>query len=383
MAPSLLRVRDVQSETLIPDIEYEEMQVSAMSEIGIAVIGCGYWGQNLVRNFWEQEEAKVLMVCDLDGTLLALTQRRYPSVETTREYRDALRHEGVDAVVLATPVSTHYKFAREALEAGKHVLVEKPLATSSAEVLDLLDLAERRSRTLMVDHTFLFNPAVRRMKQLIDAGEVGELLYYDSVRINLGLVQSDTNVLWDLGPHDFSIMEYLCELDPVSVSAAAVKHLDCPFENIAYVTVRFDSKLIAHFHLNWLAPVKIRLTLVGGSKKMLVYDDMEPSEKVKVYDRGITVNLDREGRARLLAGYRKGDMFAPHLDTTEALRPMAQEFIRAIQEARPPMSSGIVGYRIVRLLEAAQRSIEQNSREIELGVPAFPRARSREQMAIV
>jgi predicted dehydrogenase len=178
-------------------------------------------------------------------------------------------------------------------------------------------------------------------------------------------------------------MEHLCELDPVSVSATGVKHLDCPFENIAYVTVRFDSKLIAHFHLNWLAPVKIRLTLVGGSKKMLVYDDMEPSEKVKVYDRGITVNLDREGRARLLAGYRKGDMLAPHLDATEALRLMAQEFIRAIQEARPPLTNGIAGYRIVRLLEAAQRSIEQNGREIELGDLVFPRVDSRVQMATI
>jgi len=279
----------------------------------------------------------------------------------------------------ALPIfSTHYEFAREALEAGKHVLVEKPLATSTAEVLDLLDLAERRQRTLMVDHTFLFTPAVRRMKQLIDTGELGELLYYDSVRINLGLVQSDTNVLWDLGPHDFSIMEHLCGMDPVTVSATAVKHLDCPFENIAYVTIRFDSKLIAHFHLNWLAPVKIRLTLVGGSKKMLVYDDMEPSEKVKVYDRGITVNHDSEGRARLLAGYRKGDMFAPHLDTTEALRLMSQEFIRAIQGARPPLTGGVMGYRIVRLLEAAQQSIEHDGREIELGDPVFPRLTNRE-----
>jgi predicted dehydrogenase len=337
-----------------------------MPRAGIAIVGCGYWGQNLVRNFWELEEAKVAIVCDLDGARLARTQRRYPSIEVTRDYREALQHPGVDAVVLATPASTHYDFAKQALEAGKHALVEKPLARSTTEALELLELAERHRRTLMVDHTFLYTPAVRRMKQLIEVGEIGELLYYDSVRINLGLVQSDTNVLWDLGPHDFSIMDHLCEVEPVAVSAAAVKHLDCPFENIAYVTVRFDSKLIAHFHLNWLAPVKIRLTLVGGSKKMLVYDDMEPSEKVKVYDRGITVNQDPEGRARLLAGYRKGDMFAPHLDITEALRLMAQDFIGAIQEGRAPLSTGFVGYKVVRLLEAAQQSIEQNGREMEL-----------------
>jgi len=339
-----------------------------MSGPGIAIAGCGYWGQNLIRNFWEQDGARLQVVCDLDGALLARTQRRYPSIEVTGDYREVLRHPSVDAVVLATPLSTHYDFAKQALEAGKHVLVEKPMARTTAEALELLDLAERYRKTLMVDHTFLYTPAVRRMKQLIQAGEVGELLYYDSVRINLGLVQSDTNVLWDLGPHDFSIMEHLCGGDPVAVSATAVKHLDCPFENIAYVTVRFDSKLIAHFHLNWLAPVKIRMTLVGGSKKMLVYDDIEPSDKVKVYDCGITVNYDLgpEGRARLLTSYRKGDMFAPRLDTTEALRLIAQEFIGAIREGLPPLSSGFVGYRVVRLLEAAQQSIEQNGREIEL-----------------
>jgi len=348
-----------------------------MSEVVIAIVGCGYWGQNLVRNFWEQEGARLQVVSDLNGALLARTLRRYPSIEVTGDYREVLRHPGVEAVVLATPLSTHYNFAKQALEAGKHVLVEKPLAQSTAEALELLELAERHRRTLMVDHTFLYTPAVRRMKQLIQAGDIGELLYYDSVRINLGLVQSDTNVLWDLGPHDFSIMEHLCGADPVAVSATAVKHLDCPFENIAYVTVRFDSTLIAHFHLNWLAPVKIRLTLVGGSKKMLVYDDIEPSEKVKVYDRGITVNRDlgAEGRARLLTSYRKGDMLAPYLDTGEALRLMAQEFIDAIREDRPPLSSGLAGYRVVRLLEAAQQSIEQNGREIGLRDPILTRLR--------
>lgn len=349
-----------------------------MPGVGVAIVGCGYWGQNLVRNFWDQQDATLAVVCDLDGTLLARTQRRYPSIEVTGSYQEVLRHPGVDAVVLATPVSTHYDFAKQALAAGKHVLVEKPMARRAHEALDLLELAERRRRVLMVDHTFLYTPAVRRMKRMIEAGEIGELLYYDSVRVNLGLVQSDTNVLWDLGPHDFSIMEHLCQLDPVAVSATAGRHLDCPFENIAYVTVKFGSKLIAHFHLNWLAPVKIRLTLVGGTKKMFVYDDMEPSEKVKIYDRGITVNHDPDRRARLLAGYRKGDMCAPHLETTEALHLMAQEFIHAIQESRLPLTDGFGGYRIVRLLEAAQQSIDQNGREIELGNPALPLMRNAE-----
>ena len=354
-----------------------------MREIGVAIVGCGYWGQNLIRNFWELEEAELLVVCDADAKILARTLRRYPTVELTRDYQTVLRHPGLDAVVLATPVSTHYSFARLALQAGKHVLVEKPLATTTNEVLELMDLAERQRKTLMVDHTFLYTAAVRRMKQLIDSGEIGELLYYDSVRINLGLVQSDINVLWDLGPHDFSIMDHLCELDPVSVSATAAAHLDCPFENIAYVTVRFNSKLIAHFHLNWLAPVKVRLTLVGGSKKMVVYDDMEPSEKVKVYDRGIDMNYDPERRARLLTSYRNGDMLAPQLDTTEALRLVAREFTSSISENRLPMTNGSAGYRVVRLLEAAQQSIQKNGREIELCDTELPATQSAAQVAAI
>jgi predicted dehydrogenase len=343
-----------------------------MSEIKVAVVGCGYWGQNLIRNFWELEDANVAVVYDTDAKALARILRRYPTVEVVRDYQAVLQHPGVDAVVLATPVSTHYPYARQALQAGKHVLVEKPLATSTDEVLELMNLAEGKGRILMVDHTFLYTAAVRRMKQLIDAGEIGDLLYYDSVRINLGLVQSDTNVLWDLGPHDFSIMDHLSKIDAKSVSATGIKHLGCPFENIAYVTVQFSSELIAHFHLNWLAPVKVRLTLVGGSKKMLVYDDMEPSEKVKVYDRGINMSYDPEQRARLLTSYRQGDMLAPHLDSAEALRLMAREFVGSIIENRPPLTDAAAGYRVVRLLEAAQRSMEQNGREVELRDPPLP-----------
>jgi predicted dehydrogenase len=352
-----------------------------MNEIGIAIVGCGYWGQNLIRSFWDVDDTRVVMVCDLDSRLLARTLRRYPTVEPARDYQSILRHPGIDAVVLATPVSTHYEFARQALRAGKHVLVEKPLAQHVREVLELIELAEREHKVLMVDHTFLYTAAVRRMKQLIAAGEIGDLLYYDSVRINLGLVQSDTNVLWDLGPHDFSIMDHLCPLHPVSVSAIAARHLDCPFENIAYVNVRFGTNLIAHFHLNWLAPVKVRLTLVGGSKKMLVYDDTEPSEKIKIYDRGITMAQDPERRARLLAGYRNGDMLAPQLDSTEALRLVAREFVGSIIQNRPPLTDGPSAYRVVQLLEAAQQSIEQNGREIELGKSAVDEIRGAERLA--
>jgi predicted dehydrogenase len=337
-----------------------------MSKLRVSVVGCGYWGQNLLRNFCELEEAEVLIACDADPRSLARSHQRYPTLEVTQNYKDVLADPRVEAVVLATPVSTHYPFALQALEAGKHVLVEKPLAQSARQVQDLIELAERMGKTLMVDHTFLYTAAVRRMKTLVDSGEIGDLLYFDSVRISLGLVQSDINVLWDLGPHDFSIMDHLCNREPISISATGVKHLETPYQNIAYVTVQFEDNLIAHFHLNWLAPVKVRRTMLGGSKKMIVYDDMENSEKVRVYDKGITQNHDPERRAKMLTGYRNGDMLAPNLEGGEALRLMAREFVTSIAEKRAPLSDGHAGLRIVRLLEAAQESIEQNGRVVHL-----------------
>lgn len=337
--------------------------------VKVAIIGCGYWGQNLIRNFSEVDGAELTTVCDLEEKALVRVQRRFPKVHLTQSFDVVLSDLDIDAVVIATPISTHYAYAQQALLAGKHVLVEKPMATSAALVQDLMDTASLANRKLMVDHTFLFTSAVRKVKQLIDAGEIGDLLYFDSIRINLGLVQSDTNVLWDLGPHDFSIMDYLCDLEPRSVSANAVKHLHCPHENVAYVTVRFANNLIAHFHLNWLAPVKVRTTIVGGSKKMVVYDDMQSSEKIKVYDRGITATHDPAHRERMLTGYRNGDILVPNLETAEALRLMAQEFINSIREDRKPLTDGASAYRVVRLLEAAQRSIEQNGREIDLDLP--------------
>jgi len=337
-----------------------------MSNLRVAIIGCGYWGQNLLRNFCELEEAEVVRVCDFDARALGRAKRRYPTIDVTQSYAEVLADPRVDAVVLATPVSTHYPFAKQALLADKHVLVEKPLAQTTTQVLDLIELAEQRGKTLMVDHTFLYTGAVRRMKSLVDSGEIGQLLYFDSVRISLGLVQSDINVLWDLGPHDLAIMDYLCEQVPVAISATGVKHLNTPYENVAYVTVQFEGNFIAHFHLNWMAPVKVRRTLVGGSKKMIVYDDMENTEKIKVYDKGIVQNVDPERREKMLTGYRNGDMQAPQLETSEALRLMACEFVASIVDKRAPLSDGQAGYRVVRLLEAAQRSIEDNGRLIFL-----------------
>ena len=343
-----------------------------MSKLKVAIIGCGYWGQNLIRNFSDLDEVELTAVCDFDLNVLAKIKRRHPAVDLKQKYQEVLSDSRIRAVVIATPVSTHYTFARQALLAGKHVLVEKPLATSSVKVLELIELADKQNKVLMVDHTFLYTGAVRHLKSLIDSGEIGDLLYFDSIRISLGLVQSDINVVWDLGPHDFSIMDYLLKQAPVAISALGIKHLNCPFENIAYVTAHFGSNMIAHFHLNWLAPVKVRRTLIGGSKKMIVYDDMETAEKVKVYDKGISMNHDPERRERLLAGYRNGDMHAPNLDATEALRLMAREFVHSIREMRAPVSGGYSGYRVVRLLEAAQQSMEQNGRPIELRIPEIP-----------
>lgn len=354
-----------------------------MSKPRVAVVGCGYWGQNLIRNFAELKEAELKAVCDFDLGALARIKRRYPAVELKSDYNEVLADSRIDAVVLATPVSTHHPFARRALLAGKHVLVEKPLTASTAHALDLIELAEAKDKVLMVDHTFLYTGAVRYMKKLIQSGDLGDPLYFDSVRISLGLVQSDINVLWDLGPHDFSILDYLFECDPISVCATGMKHLSCPFENIAYVSVHCNDNLMAHFHLNWLAPVKVRTTLVGASKKMIVYDDMQASEKVKVYDKGISMHYDPEHRERLLTGYRNGDVLAPNLESGEALRAMATDFISSIVDHRAPLSDGYSGYRVVRLLEMAQQSIHQQGRPIEISAPVIrPSAASGSLLAV-
>jgi predicted dehydrogenase len=337
-----------------------------MSKVRVAIVGCGYWGQNLIRNFSELPEVEVTAVCDFNLSALARTKRRYPAVELKQDFQQVVADPRIQAVVIASPVSTHYPFARRSLRAGKHVLVEKPLATNSKQALELMELADTRNLTLMVDHTFLYTGAVRRMKTIIGSGEIGKPVYFDSVRVNLGLVQNDINVIWDLAPHDFSIMDYLCSDEPVAVSATGAKHLGFPFENMAYVSAHFESKMIAHFHLNWLAPVKVRRTFIGGTRKMIVYDDLETTEKVRVYDKGITLNHSLEAREQILTSYRNGDVVAPHLDGSEALRLMATEFVESILQNRLPLSDGYSGYRVVRLLEAAQQSMERNGQPVEL-----------------
>ena len=333
--------------------------------IRVAVIGYGYWGPNLVRNFQEVNDACVAVCCDMNPQRLERVQAKHPWVEVTTEYNKVLNDPAIDAVVVATPVATHYEFARKALEHGKHVLVEKPIAASVAEAESLIDIAAKRSLTLMVDHTFIYTGAVRKMKEIMAQGQLGDLYYFDSVRINLGLVQHDVNVLWDLAPHDIAILDHLVDERPVSVCANGACHIRHGLENVAYLTVYFDSGLIAHFHNNWLAPVKIRTVLVGGSKKMILYDDMEISEKVKIYDRGVDVSSPEHVHQARIA-YRLGDMLAPNLDQTEALSLVATEFVDSIQAGRCPLTDGNSGLNVVKILEASEMSIKRRGREVKL-----------------
>jgi predicted dehydrogenase len=352
--------------------------VFSSSPIRIGVVGCGYWGQHLVRNFSEVSGVEVRAVCDFNLNSLAAVKRRYPKVELKPNFRELISDTRIDAIVIATPMATHFPFARTALLGGKHVLVEKPMCTSSVEALELIELAEKRNRVLMVDHTFLYSSAVSHARSLIEAGDLGSLFYFDSIRISLGLGQSDMNVLWDLGSHDFSILDHLAGADPTSVSAIGACHLGSAFENIACVSAYFPDRVIARFHLNWLGPTKIRQILIGGSKKTIVYDDLETNEKIKIYSKKNSASHSREPRENLLTGYQSGDMFAPHLEPIEALRGVANDFASAITDRRCPLSDGHSGYRVVRLLEAAQTSMNQNGRLVEL--TASPLARLASQL---
>jgi predicted dehydrogenase len=334
--------------------------------INIGIIGYGYWGPNLVRNFSEISEVRVKVVSDFKSELLAKVQVRYPSIQTTTNCQDIFNDPDVDVVVIATPVSTHYDLALAALKAGKHVMVEKPMTATTEQALRLIDEAERRNLILIVDHTFVYTGAVRKMQELVANNGLGDIYYYDSVRVNLGLFQHDVNVLWDLAVHDLSIMDYVLPTKPYAVSATGMSHVPGGPENIAYLTLFFESNLIAHLHVNWLAPVKVRRTLIGGSQKMIVFDDLDPSEKVKVYDKGITVNGNNENAYQLLIGYRAGDMWAPRLEITEALHTEALHFIQCIRQGNRPITDGAAGLRVVRILEAATQSMKQQGQLVKL-----------------
>jgi predicted dehydrogenase len=334
--------------------------------IGIGVVGYGYWGPNLVRNFADLPTATVVGVCDRRPERLAVCERRYPGVRVTTDAAALIADPAVGAVAVATPVQHHYELAMLALRAGKHVLVEKPMASTSDQAARLIEEAARRHLVLMVDHTFVYTSAVAKLRELVQKGDLGEVYYYDSVRINLGLFQHDVNVLWDLAVHDLSIMDYVLGRQPTAVSATGLAHVSGQPENIAYMTMFFDGALIAHVNVNWLAPMKVRRTLLGGSRRMAVFDDLDAGEKIKVYDKGISVNPSPENVYQMLVGYRTGDMWAPKLDVTEALSVEAAHFVDCIASGRTPTTDGDAGLRVVRLLEAATESMAARGRLVAL-----------------
>ena len=345
--------------------------------IRVGVVGYGYWGPNIVRNFSDVPGCQLVAVSDMRADRLASVRSRYPAIRTFADANALIADRRIDAVVIVTPVSTHFDLAMQALRAGKHVLVEKPLASNSEQAARLVEEADRRGLVLSVDHTFVYTGAVRKMKELVASHALGDIYYYDSVRVNLGLFQHDVNVIWDLAVHDLAIMDYVMPWQPVAVSATGMSHLDGEPENIAFLTLFFESRLIAHLHVNWLAPVKVRRTLVGGSRKMIVYDDLEPSEKIKVYDKGVTVSgpdANAAGgkgngqRYRMLIDYRAGDMYAPQLDIAEALATEAKHFIQCVEARQPTLTDGTAGLRVVRVLEAATQSIAMRGRIVELDV---------------
>lgn len=332
----------------------------------LGVIGYGYWGPNLVRNFMEAPGSTVVAVCDLRHERLEQLTNRHPSIKRCTDTQALLNDSQIEAIAIATPVATHFDLALAALRAGKHVLVEKPLAANSEQVLQLIEEAAARKRVLMVDHTFVYTGAVRKIRELITENHLGEIYYYDAVRVNLGLFQHDVNVIWDLAIHDLSIMDYVLPSRAVAVSATGISNIPGQPENVAYITLFFGNPQIAHVHVNWLTPVKVRHTLIGGSDKMILYDDLEPSEKVKVYDKGVRVSQSPEAVYEMLVSYRSGDMWAPRLDATEALHTEALHFIDCIQNNKQPVTDGHAGLRLVRIVEAAERSLRARGELVEI-----------------
>lgn len=332
--------------------------------INIGIIGYGYWGPNLVRNFAETPGANIAAVSDLDTAKLAVVQRRFPAVKTTTDFRDLLNDPGIDAIAIATPVNTHFELALAALRAGKHVWLEKPMTETSKQARQLIDEAQQRNLVLLVDHTFIYTGAVAKMAEIIKSGDLGRIYYYDSIRVNLGLFQRDVSVISDLAVHDFSILDHLLGEHPVAVSASGMNHFPGTPENLAYVTLFYESGTIAHANVSWLAPVKVRQILVGGSKKMITYDDLEPSEKIKVYDKGVSFTDDPQKIQEMRVGYRTGDMWAPKLAVTEALLVEGTHFIDCIENNKVPKTDGQLGLRVVELIEAASQSMRRKGETV-------------------
>jgi len=334
--------------------------------INIGVIGHGYWGPNLTRNFAELTRGKLAAVSDLDSRRLDVVARRFPAVKTTTDYQDLVRDPNIDAIAIATPVSSHFELAMAVLKAGKHLWLTKPMTETSLQAQKLVDEADKRKRVFLIDHTFVYTGSIRKMGEIVSSGDLGQVFYYDSTRVNLGLFQRDVSVLSDLAAHDFSILDFLLKEQPVAVSASGINHFPGTPENLAFITLFYDSGTIAHINVSWLAPVKVRQVLVGGSKKMIVYDDLEPSEKIKIYDKGITFTDDPRQIQEMRVGYRTGDMWAPKLDGTEALTAEAEHFLDCIEAGKTPLTDGRSGLRVVELIEAATSSMRGRGETVHL-----------------
>ena len=331
----------------------------------IGAIGFGYWGPNIVRNFGMVNESQVTMVCDLNPQVLKKVKKAYPLIRVTTDSATMIKDPQVDAVAIATPVFTHFALAKMALQEGKSVFVEKPFTYTVAEAEELIELARKKNQKIMVDHTFLYTGAVRKIKNLIDDHVLGDLYYFDSVRVNLGLFQHDVNVVWDLAPHDISIMHYLIGDKPQAVVATGAGHFGRKLEDIAYLTIYYPRNVLAHINVNWLSPVKVRTTLIGGKKKMLVWNDLEPDEKIKIYDKGVEVRT-KEGQYNLLVDYRSGDMWAPKIDQTEALRLIAEKFVDYVSNGGTVLNDGVAGLNVVKMLTAASESLSNKGKTVYL-----------------
>ncbi|HEY7292600.1 MAG TPA: Gfo/Idh/MocA family oxidoreductase [Vicinamibacterales bacterium] len=340
---------------------------SASDTVRVGVIGYGYWGPNIVRNFHALDNCDVVAVCDKSAAALKRAQRAYPHTRTTSDFNEILTSPEIDAVAVITPVWTHFDLAKAALENGKHVFVEKPFTSTSAQAEELIELADRKSLKIMVDHTFLFSGAVRKIREIVDAGKLGPLYYFDSTRVNLGLFQHDVSVVWDLAPHDLSVMDYIITEKAEAVVATGANHLN-GHADMAFVTIYFPRNIVAHINVNWLSPVKVRTTLIGGKDKMLVWNDLEADEKIKIYDKGVemTSKENPQGVYDLLVSYRTGDVWAPKVEQTEALKVELGYFIDCIQKDQVAHNDGVAGLRVVRLLEAADQSLKERGRLISI-----------------
>jgi predicted dehydrogenase len=339
---------------------------SPQDVLRVGVIGYGYWGPNIVRNLHALDNCRVAAICDRSSGALARAAKTYPGVELTTDLNAVLTSPDIDAVAVVTPVWTHFDLAKSALLNGKHVFVEKPFTSTSAQAQELIELAERKKLTIMVDHTFLYSGAVRKIKQLVDNGTLGSLYYFDSTRVNLGLFQHDVSVVWDLAPHDLSIMDYVIGEKPEAVVATGANHLN-GVADMAFVTVYFPGTTIAHINVNWLSPVKVRTTLIGGTEKMLVWNDLEPDEKIKVYDKGVQI-ANGQSVYDLLVSYRSGDVWAPKVEQTEALKLELGTFLDCVMNNKTPVNDGLAGLRIVRLLESAEQSLNDRGKLVSLSL---------------